>query len=74
MTVNVKSRKKIIDKKLVDLEITQKRLAEMLGIDKSSLNMKLSGKKQFKEYEMYKICEILKLTLNQVFLFSKSSK
>jgi transcriptional regulator with XRE-family HTH domain len=59
--------------KRVSLGYTQEKLAEAMGINKSTLNGKLSGKSSFTTAEIDKICEILSISNKEIglYFFSK---
>ena len=48
--------------KMCQLDISQQDLANMIGMNRSTLHMKLSGRHAFKEYEKFKIAQALKCT------------
>ena len=48
--------------------ITNKFLAEKIGITEKQFGLKLRGKSDFKSTEMFKISEILKKPINEIFL------
>lgn len=51
MTSELEKRNKQIKKKLIDLDMSQKTLAAMIGIAPAYLNDVLSGRKSGKKYE-----------------------
>lgn len=51
MIDDLKNRNKLIKKKLIDLEMSQKTLADKLGTKPAYLNDVLSGRKSGKKYE-----------------------
>lgn len=48
--------------KMCQLDISQQDLANMIGMKRATLHMKLSGRNKFKEYEKFKIAKALKCT------------
>lgn len=46
--------------------LTQKELANMIGITNQTLSLKMSGKVQFKQKEIKKISEILNIPKNEI--------
>lgn len=46
--------------------LTQKELANMIGITNQTLSLKMSGKVQFKQKEIKKISEILNIPKNKI--------
>ena len=59
--------------KLKANQLTQKKLAEQIGIDKGTLNKKFGGKLPFLYSEVIQICEILKID-NPIPYFPKTRK
>lgn len=55
MKVNVQE----LDKVILQSGIKKSKIAEILGINKSTLSCKLSGKRAFKIAEIYVLCDIL---------------
>lgn len=53
---------RLLKSKMALLGDTQTKLAEILGIDKTTLSLKLAGKREFKQSEMTTIIERYKLT------------
>lgn len=52
---------------------TQTKLAEILGIDKTTLSLKLAGKRDFKQSEMTEIVERYRLTQRDTYrIFHKA--
>ena len=47
---------------MYELQITQESLAEYMGIDYSTLNLKLNNKRRIYADEVAKLCRILKIT------------
>lgn len=56
--------------KMVEHHITQKDLADRIGICPSSLNFKLSGKRDFTVSEMWMICSILGIDRAEDYFFN----
>jgi|GEM_PF-2751554 len=59
--------------KLHSQKLTQAKLAEMIGIDKGTLNKKFGGKLPFLYSEVVRICEILRID-NPIPYFPKTRK
>ena len=56
--------------KMCQLDISQQDLANMIGMNRATLHMKLSGRHTFKEYEKFKIARALKCDdINRDILF-----
>ena len=49
-------------------QITNKAMAEKIGITEKQFGLKLRGKSDFKSTEMFKISRILKKPINEIFL------
>lgn len=47
-------------------KLTQKELANKIGITNQTLSLKMSGKVQFKQKEIKKISEVLNIPQNQI--------
>ena len=57
--------------KMCQLDISQQDLANMIGMKRATLHMKLSGRNKFKEYEKFKIAQALKCTdMDRFILFA----
>lgn len=48
-------------------EITVAEMAKKIGISASTLNNKISGKIRFNEYDINIICDVLKMTYEEIF-------
>lgn len=59
---------RLLKSKMALLGDTQTKLAEILGIDKTTLSLKLAGKRDFKQSEMNAIVERYKLTQRDTYL------
>ena len=46
---------------LVENGLTQKQVAEKIGISSTSLNYKISNKRPFNSDEMFRLCDILNI-------------
>ena len=55
--------------RMAELGFTQKSLARSAGMGRSQLNLKLKGKYAFKQSEIGKICELLKIPANEIGLY-----
>lgn len=53
--------------KMFELQLTQAKLAEKLGISTNSLNLKLNGKREFTYSELKKLTDILNVDANYFF-------
>lgn len=51
-----------------DANLTQKEIADMIGISDSAYSRKESGESSFKDFEMFKIREIFKKPIDDIFL------
>ena len=63
--------------KMCQLDISQQDLANMIGMKRATLHMKLSGRHRFMEYEKFKIAKALKCTdidLNILFVDRNGSE
>lgn len=63
--------------KMCQLDISQQDLANMIGMNRATLHMKLSGRHTFKEYEKFKIARALKcadMDLNILFVDRNGSE
>ena len=47
--------------------ITQTELAKKLGISTNAFNSKISGKSEFTSSEMFAICEVIDIPMNELF-------
>lgn len=52
--------------KIEDSKITQQELADFCGIDRSTLNQKLSGKREWNYSEIVKVSEALKIKPSKI--------
>lgn len=61
--------------RMKECETTQAQLAEMIGINKSSLNVKLNGRYAFTNEEILSICKELHISNNEIskYFFCTSS-
>ena len=48
---------------------TQSRMAEAIGISRSTLNLKLSGKAEWGQYEMFKVLRLLDEPLGRLEMY-----
>lgn len=48
---------------------TQSRMAEAIGISRSTLNLKLSGKSEWGQYEMFKVLRLLDEPLDRMAMY-----
>lgn len=48
---------------------TQSRMAEAIGISRSTLNLKLSGKSEWGQYEMFKVLRLLGEPLDRMEMY-----
>lgn len=48
---------------------TQSRMAEAIGISRSTLNLKLSGKAEWRQYEMFKVLRLLGEPIDRVAMY-----
>ena len=48
---------------------TQSRMAEAIGISRSTLNLKLSGKSEWGQYEMFKVLRLLDEPLDRLEMY-----
>ena len=53
---------------MIEKNITNKALAEKIGISEKQFGLKLKGKSDFKSTEMFIISNILKKPINEIFL------
>lgn len=55
---------------------TQEDFSKALGMDKSSLSLKLQNKREFTQYEMSKTCQVLDIPTNELqsYFFTESVK
>lgn len=56
---------------MAELGITQKELAEKIGINMSTLSAKINGKRQFTVEEVFKIFEVLEVDNYEGYFFKK---
>ncbi len=49
-------------------KLSQEKMAELLGISKVSYNHKETGRVEFKSDEMFRVSEIMGLSIDQIFL------
>lgn len=59
---------------LVKEGITQGEFAKVIGIDKSTLSMKMNGKRDFTKTEIDKIITALSLSYEEIFFDNKINK
>lgn len=52
---------KKVNARIVELELTQEIVAKELGIDYSTLNLKINNKRRLYVEEMVKLCDVLKI-------------
>ena len=48
---------------------TQSRMAEAIGISRSTLNLKLSGKAEWGQYEMFKVLRLLGESIDRITMY-----
>lgn len=53
---------KKVNARIVELELTQEIVANELGIDYSTLNLKINNKRRLYIDEMVKLCNVLRIT------------
>lgn len=66
-----------LNSKIDEIDIPIATIANKMGISRQSLYLKLNGRREFKTSEMLKICEILRLTIeerNHIFFANKVDK
>ena len=59
---------RLLKSKMALLGDTQRKLADILGIDKTTLSLKLAGKRDFKQSEMNAIVERYKLNQRDTYM------
>ena len=52
--------------RIVEVVGTQGKLAEMIGLSERSVSLKLNGKLDWKQSEMYRVCEVLKIATEEI--------
>lgn len=57
--------------RMTELRVTQKQLANAIGIDPSTLNLKITGKRDFTLNEVWMISQVLKLDSVESYFFTK---
>ena len=66
-----------LNNKIDEIDIPIATIANKMGLSRQSLYLKLNGRREFKTSEMLKICEILRLTIeerNHIFFADKVDK
>ena len=48
---------------------TQSRMAEAIGISRPTLNLKLSGKAEWRQYEMFKVLRLLGEPIDRIAMY-----
>lgn len=51
-----------LNKKIDEIKIPITTIADKIGISRQSLYLKMNGKREFKTSEIFKMCEVLRLT------------
>lgn len=57
---------KELRKELIERNMTAKELAQRIGMAESALSMRMSGKREFRSYEILKISKVLQLSKDRV--------
>lgn len=60
--------------KILEVFKTQEAFAQAMGMDKSTLNLKLNNKAPWKREEIEKACELLNIPIEEVYLYFFTAK